>query len=88
MHDLPSTLESDCAVRVVADSQNFFYNVMGRHPEGMSFQAMIEIWLISGDCITNMYRRAIKTRIHPDFQLGRERSESLLAKSTTVMSMC
>ena len=73
MHDLLSNLESDCAVRVVADNQNFFYNVMGKHPEGMSFQAMIEIWLISGDCITNMYRQAIKTRINRDPQpdLGR-----------------
>ena len=56
MHESLISLESECSERVVADSYNLFYIIMGKHPEGLSFQAMVDIWLISGYCISNMHR--------------------------------
>ena len=52
-------LGSDTARSVMEDIQNFFYVIMGKHPDGAPFQAMIEIWLITGDIISNMYRNVI-----------------------------
>ena len=52
-------LGSEAALTVLNDSQNFFYTVMGKHPAGISFQSMTEIWLITGDFISRIYKCAI-----------------------------
>ena len=53
------TLGSEVADIVLNDSQNFFHTVMGKQPEGISFQSMSEIWLITGNCISRMYKCAL-----------------------------
>ena len=50
---------SEIASRVTRDSLNYFRIIMGMQPEYASFQSMIPIWLLSGDRISKIYRRAI-----------------------------
>ena len=52
-------LGTEAAATVLNDSQNFFYTIMGKQPDGISFQSMSEIWLITGDFISRMYRCAL-----------------------------
>ena len=47
---------------VVEDAQQFVCTIMGMQLENTTFQSMIDIWLISGVCISAMYIRAIVGR--------------------------
>ena len=51
MWDAIEQLGNDTGKAVMDDTQNYFYVVMGKHPEGVPIQAMIEIWLITGEII-------------------------------------
>ena len=55
--------DSDIAPRVANDTQNYFYIIMGKQPDYASFKDMVEIWLVTGEYITKIYRRAIEGRI-------------------------
>ena len=47
--------KGETAKNVLEDSQNMFHTLMGKQPELTSFQAMVEIRLFSGSCISQMY---------------------------------
>ena len=53
---------SDTANRVVDDAQQFFYTIMGKQPENSNFASMVEIWLITGECISAIYKKALVGR--------------------------
>ena len=59
MHDGIVNLNSESAEIVINDSPNYFYTVMGKQPEGTHFQEMIDIWLITGESISSMYKRTL-----------------------------
>ena len=63
MWDAIDQLGNDTVKAVMDDAQNYFYVVMGKHPEGAPLQAMIEIWLITGEIISDMYRCTIIGRL-------------------------
>ena len=56
LNDLIVNLNSEASERVLSDSQNFFYTVLGKHPNGILFESMVDIWLVAGECICKMYR--------------------------------
>ena len=59
MHDAIEQLGSDTSAAVMEDVQNYFYVIMGKHPENAPLHEMMGIWSITGDCISEMYRCAI-----------------------------
>ena len=58
-HALLEQMNSQLANRILNDSTNCFYIRMGKQPEYASFQDMVQIWLVSGDCISRLYGRAL-----------------------------
>ena len=55
-------LGTDAVKAVLDDPPNIFHILMGKHPDHLSFESMVEIWLISGHYISQMYSRAIVGR--------------------------
>ena len=65
-HELFETLvqmDNDIATRVTQDPGNYLNIIMGMQPEYASFESMLDIWLLTGDTISNIYRCAAKGRI-------------------------
>ena len=56
-------MDNDVASRVANDTQNYFHIIMDKHPKYATFQSMVDIWLLTGECISKIYRRAIKGRV-------------------------
>ena len=56
-------MDNNVASRVANDTQNYFHIIMGKHPMYATFQSMVDIWLLTGECISKIYRRAIKGRV-------------------------
>ena len=59
LHALLEQMNSELANRILNDSTNYRYTLMGKQPEYASFQGMVQICLVSGDCISRRYRRAL-----------------------------
>ena len=51
MIDKMRSIGSNEVKSVLEDSQNFFHTIMGKQPADTSFQSMVDIWLVTGDCI-------------------------------------
>ena len=62
-YDSLDQMVNDVASRVANDTQNYFHIIMGKQPEYATFQSMIDIWLLTRQCISNVYRRAIIDRV-------------------------
>ena len=54
---------SDVASRVANDAQNYFHIIMGKQPEYATFQSMVDIWLLTGECISKIYRCAVEGHV-------------------------
>ena len=59
IHDEIAKLNSESSEQVINDSQNYFYTVMGKQPVGLPFHEMVDIWLITGQCVSIMYKRTL-----------------------------
>ena len=53
---------NDATNRIMNEPQHIFYYLMGQHPEGVSFDDMLDFWLVSGKHINKMYMRALVGR--------------------------
>ena len=60
MNAMIVNLNNESATQVLNDSQNFFFTIMGKQPDGISFESMIDIWLIAGECVSRMYKRTLR----------------------------
>ena len=60
LNDLIVNLNTEASEHVINDSQNFFYTAMGEHADGLTFESMVETWLVAGECVCKMYRRTLK----------------------------
>ena len=56
-------MDNEIAGRVAHDPGNYFKIIMGMQPEYASFDLMVEIWLLTGDTISKIYRNASKGRV-------------------------
>ena len=63
MYEHLREVEGETVKSVLDNTQGLFHTLMGKQPESTSFQAMTEIWLISGSYISQMYTRAITGRM-------------------------
>ena len=53
---------NDATHRIMDEPQHIFYYLMGQNPEGVSFEDMLDFWLVSGKHINGMYMRALVGR--------------------------
>ena len=44
---------------ILAEQQDIFYVMMGKHPPGVPFESVANIWLVSCRYIAKMYRRLL-----------------------------
>ena len=63
LHKSLNTLGTDLAIRITSDPANYFYTIMGKQPKNTDFQDMVDIWLLTGDHISSLYKGYIRTRI-------------------------
>ena len=63
LHQSLIQLGTDVATHIVNDAANYFHNIMGRQPENVEFQDMIEIWMLTGEHISKVYRKVIRDRV-------------------------
>ena len=57
-----SRLDSEAANRVVKEPQQYFKVTMGKQPDYASFEEMLDVWMLSGDAISRLYKGAINGR--------------------------
>ena len=62
LHQSLTTLGTNMATRIINEPAFYFHTIMGKQPENAEFQDMIEIWLLTGDHISSLYRKAVKGR--------------------------
>ena len=62
LYDFLNQARGDIAPRVANIPQNYFQIIMGKQPVYATFQDMVEIWLVTGECINKIYRCAIEGR--------------------------
>ena len=58
LHQSLNMLETITATQIVNDPVNYFHNIMGKQPENVEFQDMIEIWLLTGE---HIIKQAVQT---------------------------
>ena len=56
-------MDNDVATRVAHDPGNYFNIIMGMQPDYASFESMLDIWLLTGDIISKIYRCVAKGRV-------------------------
>ena len=57
-----SRLDSETAKRVINEPQQYFMTLMGKQPEGASFEEMLDVWMLAGETISRLYKSAIYGR--------------------------
>ena len=62
LYDAIGGLNSETSDRILREAQNYFQVIMGKQPEYATFQSMLEIWILTGERISGMYRKAIEGR--------------------------
>ena len=62
LYDAIGGLNNDTSDRILREAQNYFQVIMGKQPEYATFQSMLEIWILTGERISRMYRKAIEGR--------------------------
>ena len=56
-------MDNDVATKVTQDPGKYLNIIMGMQPEYASFESMVDIWLLTGDTISNIYRCVTKERV-------------------------
>ena len=62
MLDVIKALNEEAVDHILAQPQNLFGVLMGRHPEGVPFETMVKVWVISSKYVADMYRRVMRSR--------------------------
>ena len=63
LYDALNLLRTETSARVLNDPQNYFPILMGKQPEYATFHEMVEIWMITSDHISKIYKRALEGRV-------------------------
>ena len=62
MLDMIKALNDEAVDLILAQPQNLLGVLMGKHPEGVSFESMVKVWVISSKYIADIYRRIMRSR--------------------------
>ena len=57
-----NSIDDDYVKDISAGQQDLFYVLMGKHPDGIPFEYVSKIWLVSYRYVSKMYRRLINRR--------------------------
>ena len=62
MWDVLKAIEDRYVQNLILEPLEYFYVIMGKHPEEVPFESMLKIWLVSSRYITQIYKSAIASR--------------------------
>ena len=62
MLDCIKAINEETVDRILDEPQNLLGVLMGQHPEGVRFEIMLKVWLISSKYIADIYRRVMRSR--------------------------
>ena len=47
-------INNEISNRILNDSMNYILVIIGKQPDYASFQSMVEVWLIKGECLSRL----------------------------------
>ena len=62
MWDVLKAIEDRFVQNILLEPLEYFYVIMGKHPEEIPFESMLKIWLVSSRYITQIYKSTIAGR--------------------------
>ena len=60
LYESLNQINTETSPRVLNDPNNYVLIIMGKQPEYSTFQSMVEIWLLSCEHVSKIYKRALR----------------------------